>query len=118
MVAHALSVPHSTRSLGVDTASVQADTASATPVTIDFGGEPVRTVVVRVFEVGISSASEPHRKVTKSANAEMTFKRLTVQRERLALVDRQLARWTPMQEEVQLEAARAELETRRPSPIP
>lgn len=69
--------------LRVDTASVsvQADSASAASVTIDFGGE-------------------------------------TVQRERLALVERQLAHWTPMREEVELEAARADLETRQPSAIP
>ena len=38
--------------------------------------------------------------------------RLAVQRERLALVAQQLARWTPIQEEVVLVAARTTLETR------
>jgi hypothetical protein len=229
MMAHVAAPPQPTRSFRVDTAAAQGDTTPATQVMIDFGGDPDRTVVVRAFEVGISSTSEPRRKVTKSApthvrftgtpdelsvdlarrvssgarfpkvdallpgagdsgmilhlydvqvvsarlmmnddntalvqqrlaleesiaqltgdlqeaqrqldavevlakrqlspslelararaNAEVIFKRLTMQRERLALVERQLARWTPMQEEVQLEAASAELEARAPSPV-
>jgi hypothetical protein len=228
MMAHVTAPPRSTRSFRVDTAAAPGDTTPATQVMIDFGGDPDRTVVVRAFEVGISSTTEPRRKVAKSApthvrftgtpdelsvdlarrvssgarfpkvdallpggdagmilhlydvqvvsarlmmnddntalvqqrlalqesiaqltgdlqeaqrqldavevlakrqlspslelararaNAEVIFKRLTMQRERLALVERQLARWTPMQEEVQLEAARAELETRKPSTV-
>lgn len=228
MMAHVVAPPQFARSFRVDTAAAHGDTTPATQVMIDFGGEPDRTMVVRAFEVGISSTPEPRRKVAKSAparvrfagppddlsaelarrvssgarfqkvdaqlpggesgmilhlydvqvvsarlllnddntalvqqrlaleesiaqltadlqeaqrqldavealakrqlspslelararaNAEVIFKRLSVQRERLTLVEKQLARWTPMQEEVQLEAARAELETRTPSPV-
>jgi hypothetical protein len=228
MMAHVAAPQQFTPSFRVDTAAAQGDTTPATQVMIDFGGDPDRTVVVRAFEVGISSTPEPRRKGAKSsptrvrfagapdelsaelarrvstgarfpkvdallpggdtgmilhlydvqvvsarlllnddntalvqqrlaleesiaqltadlqeaqrqldavealakrqlspslelararATAEVIFKRLSVQRERLTLVERQLARWTPMQEEVQLEAARAELETRTPSPV-
>jgi hypothetical protein len=49
-------------------------------------------------------------------NADVIDKRLHVLRERLSIVERQLAQWTPMREEVELEATRAELEPRRPAP--
>jgi hypothetical protein len=45
-------------------------------------------------------------------SADALAARLAVQRERLALVSQQLARWTPVQEEVVLTAARTSLETK------
>jgi hypothetical protein len=45
------------------------------------------------------------------ANAEVLSRRLAVQQQRLALADRQLARWTPVHEELELSASRSELAT-------
>jgi hypothetical protein len=45
------------------------------------------------------------------ATAEVLSQRLAVQQHRLALADRQLAAWTPVQEELELLAARSELVT-------
>jgi hypothetical protein len=46
------------------------------------------------------------------ARAEVLAKRLIVQERRLAIVEQQLARWSPTQEEVVLVAARMKLENR------
>ena len=46
------------------------------------------------------------------ASAQVLEKRLAVQKQRLAIVERQLAEWTPIQEEVVLAVGRMEMETR------
>jgi hypothetical protein len=45
------------------------------------------------------------------ANEELLTRQLKMERERLALIEQQLARWAPVQEEVVLAAARMQLET-------
>jgi hypothetical protein len=46
------------------------------------------------------------------ATADVLTKRLAVEREHLALVEQQLAHWTPIEEEVVLSAARVEMQAR------
>lgn len=46
------------------------------------------------------------------ATTDVLTRRLGVQREHLALVEQQLARWTPLEEEVVLSASRVEMQTR------
>ena len=46
------------------------------------------------------------------ATADVLTKRLAVEREHLALVEQQIAQWTPIQEEVVLSASRVEMQTR------
>lgn len=55
-----------------------------------------------------SSLELAHARVT----ADVLTKRLAVEREHLVLVEQQIARWTPIQEEVVLAAARMQMETR------
>jgi len=46
------------------------------------------------------------------ASADVLTRRLAVQREHLALVEQQLARWVPIEEEVVLSASGVEMQTR------
>ena len=46
------------------------------------------------------------------ATADVLTRRLAVQRERLTLIEQQLARWTPLEEEVVLSASHIEMQTR------
>lgn len=56
--------------------------------------------------------SPPLELARARSDVEVVEKRLVAQRHRLTLVNRQISAWAPVQEEVSLNAARAEIETR------